>query len=162
MSDFRGARVEHEYTQSNQGPPERVFPLLCPVREAEWVPGWKYRLVYSRSGVAELGCVFLTPNDDGSDATWLCTEYDPAHFRVAYAWVTAGMVACQIRVRLEPAERGTTRAHIAYSYTGLSPAGNREVERFTSQWFGDKMRGWEAAINHYLGTGKLIAAAHWE
>ncbi len=162
MADFRGARVDHEYTQSNQGAPERVFPLLCPVREAEWVPGWKYRLVYSRSGVAELGCVFVTPNDDGSESIWQCTEYDPAHFRIAYDWVTAGMVACQIHIRLEPAEGGTTRAHIAYSYTGLSPAGNREVERFTSQWFGDKMRGWEAAINHYLKTGKVIAAAHWE
>ena len=162
MSEFRGNRVVHQFTQANLAPPEKVFPLLCPVREAEWVPEWKYRLIYSQSGVAELGCVFTTPNDDGSESIWLCTEYDPAHFRIAYAWITPGLVACQLLIRLEAGEGATARAHIAYSYTGLSPAGNREMERFTAEWFQAKMQGWEAAINHYLRTGKLLAAAHWE
>ena len=38
MADFQGKRVTREYIQTNCAPPERVFPLLCPVREAEWVP----------------------------------------------------------------------------------------------------------------------------
>jgi len=162
MPEFRGTRVTHHHTQTNQAPPEQVFPLLCPVREADWVPGWKYRLIYSQSGVAELGCIFTTPNDDGSESTWLCTEYDPARFRIAYAWLTPGLVACQIRIQLEPGPSGTTRSHIAYTYTGLSPAGNQEVERFTAEWFRIKMEGWEKAINHHLRTGKVIAAPQWE
>lgn len=162
MSEFRGARVVHHYTQSNQAPPEQVFPLLCPVREADWVPGWKYRLIYSQSGVAELGCVFSTPNDEGPESTWLCTEYDPAGLRIAYAWITPGLVACQLRIQLEPGPSSTTHAHIAYTYTGLSPAGNQEVERFSAEWFRTKMQGWESAINHYLRSGKVIAAPHWE
>lgn len=162
MAEFRGNRVAHQYTQSNQAPPERVFPLLCPVREADWVPEWKYRLIYSQSGIAELGCVFTTPNDDGSESTWLCTEYEPAHFRIAYAWITPDRVACQLRIQLEPGPSSTTRARIAYTYTGLSAAGNKEVERFTSDWFRAKMEGWEKAINHYLLTEKLISAPQWE
>ncbi len=162
MSEFRGTRVIHQHTQTNQAPPDKVFPLLCPVREADWVPDWKYRLVYSRSGVAELGCVFTTPNEDGSESIWLCTEYDAARFRIAYAWVTPGLVACHIQIQLEPAAGSTTCAHIAYAYTGLSPAGNKEVERFTTDWFRTKMEGWEKAINHYLRTGKVIAAPQWE
>jgi hypothetical protein len=160
MTDFRGARVVHQFTQTNQAPPEQVFPLLCPVREADWVPGWKYRLIYSQSGVAELGCVFTTPNDDGSECTWLCTDCDPAHFRIAYAWITPGLVACQITIQLEPGPSGTTRAHIGYTYTGLSPAGNQEVERFTPDRFRTKREGWEKAINHDLATGKVMTAAH--
>jgi hypothetical protein len=162
MPDFRARRVNHQYTQTNQAPPDKVFPLLCPVRESDWVPGWKYRLIYSQSGVAELGCIFTTPNDDGSESTWLCTEYDAASFRIAYAWVTPGQVACHIRIQLEPGPGATTRAHIAYAYTGLSPAGNKEVERFNQEWFRTKMRGWENAINHYLRTGKMSAAPQWE
>ncbi len=161
MSDFRGARVVHQFTQTNQAPPDKIFPLLCPVREADWVPGWQYRLIYSQSGVAELGCVFATPNEDGSESTWLCTDYDPVHLRIAYAWITSGLVACQIQIQLEPGPGGTTRAHIGYTYTGLSPAGNQEVERFTSDRFRAKMEGWEKAINHYLATGKVMTAAHW-
>jgi hypothetical protein len=52
MPFFEARRVSCEYTQTNDASPEIVFPLLCPVREAEWVPDWKYRMIYSQSGVA--------------------------------------------------------------------------------------------------------------
>jgi hypothetical protein len=162
MPDFQSARTTHEFTQTNSAPPEQVFPLLCPVREAEWVPGWQYRLIYSRSGVAEAGCVFTTPNDDGSETFWVVTEYEPAAFRVAFAWVWPGMVATQLRIALERNPQGATSAHIRYTYTGLSPAGNQEVARYDRAWFEKKMRSWEAAINHYLRTGKRIEAGAWE
>ena len=57
---------------------------------------------------------------------------------------------------------GHTSAVIRYTYTGLSIEGNREVERYDQKWFQHKMRSWEAAINHYLQTGKRIDAAEWE
>ncbi len=60
MTAFKGNRIVHEFTQTNPAPPSAVFPLLCPVREGEWLPGWQYRLIWSDSGIAELGCVFTT------------------------------------------------------------------------------------------------------
>ena len=160
--DFQGRRVTHEYTQTNSDRPEKVFPLLCPVREADWVPGWQYRLIYSQSGVAEAGCVFTTPNEDGSEIIWLVTEYDPAALKIAFVWVNAELVAAQISIRLEAKSAGETVAHIRYIYTGLSEQGNREVERYDAAWFCHKMQTWETAINHYLRTGKRIDAAAWE
>ena len=162
MTEFRGKRVSHQYIQNNVAPPAQVFPLLCPVREAEWVPEWEYRLMYSASGFAEAGCVFATPNPDGSETTWVVTEYDSTAFRIRFAWVNPGLVAAQIGIWLEAGSGEKTTAHISYTYTGLSAAGNREVERYDEKWFQDKMRSWEAAINHYLRTGKLIEAATWE
>ncbi len=162
MPEFHAQRVIHEYTQTNSAPPEKVFPLLCPVREAEWVPGWQYRMIYSQSGVAEAGCVFATPNDDGSETVWMVTDYDPSAFRIAFAWVNPGLVAAQIRIVLTRKPQGTTEALIRYTYTGLSPAGNKEIERYDREWFQHKMRSWETAINHYLRTGKIISAPGWE
>jgi hypothetical protein len=162
MDEFHGKRVTYEYTQTNLAPPAQVFPLLCPVREADWVPGWEYRLVFSESGLAEAGCVFVTPNPDGSQTTWVVTEYDSATFRIGFAWVNPRLVAAQIRIWLEANSTGTTIAHIGYAYTGLSAEGNLEVERYDQAWFRDKMQGWEAAINHYLRTGKMIDASAWE
>ena len=159
---LQGKRVTHQYTQTNIAPPETVFPLLCPVREADWVPGWQYRLIYSQSGVAEAGCVFITPNEDGSETTWLVTQYDPGAFKIAFAWVNPGLVAAQIMIRLEAKRTRETTAHIRYAYTGLSVQGNMEVERFGVAWFQHKMQSWEAAINHYLRTGRKIDAAAWE
>ena len=160
MARFEGKRVVREHVQTNPTAPEKVFPLLCPVREAEWVPGWEYRLICSKSGLAELGCVFTTPNEDGSVATWMAIEYEPPR-RVGFVWVWPQMVAARLRFELEPAG-GKTRLHARYEYTGLSEAGNKEVERYTEEWFAAKMKKFEAALNHYLTTGKMIAAGAWE
>lgn len=166
MTAFKGNRVVHEFTQTNPALPERVFPLLCPVREADWLPGWQYRLIYSDSGVAELGCVFTTPNPPGSaveeraaaETTWIVTEYDPAGFCIAYLWIDPGHVITELRIQLAPGGPGETRTHIRYRYTGLSAEGNRDLEQYTQPWFESKMQNWERTINHYLRTGKKIAA----
>lgn len=162
MADFHGTRVTHEYAQTNLAAAETVFPLLCPVREAEWVPGWEYRLIHSQSGVAEMGCVFTTPNENGMETVWVVTEYEPAAFRIAFAWVWPGLVAAQIRIALREKSAAVTEAQIRYSYTGLSAEGNREVARYDEGWFRNKMQSWEKAINCYLKTGALIGAAGWE
>ncbi len=157
MAQFEGKRVSHEYIQTNNAPPEKVFPLLCPVREVDWVPGWQYRLLYSQSGVAEAGCVFTTLNDDGTETTWIVTAYDPAAFRIEFAWVQPGMVAAQIGIVLTAKSNRQTSARIRYTYTGLSAAGNCEVEGYDQKWFEHKMLGWEEAINHYLRTGTKVS-----
>ncbi len=162
MAEFQGKRVIHGFTQTNVAASEKVFPLLCPVREAEWVPGWEYRLICSQSGVAELGCVFATPNESGPDTVWLVTEYDPAALRIGFAWVWPGLVATQLRISLRPKSQNVTEANIRYVYTGLSEDGNREVERYDEVWFCSKMQSWEKAINHYLKTGRLIDMGSWE
>jgi hypothetical protein len=159
MSTFNAKRVSHEYTQTNDAPPDNVFPLLCPVREADWLPGWKYTLIYSESGVAEAGCVFSTPNDAGPETIWLTTHYNPSAFTIAYAWVQPGMIAAQLRISLSPAPGGKTRAHIHFLYTGLSPAGNVALKRYGPEWFRSKMQNWEKAINHYLRTGEMLQPA---
>ncbi len=160
MADFQGTHAIREYVQTNNAPPEKVFPLLCPVREAEWVPRWRYRLVHSKSGFAELGSVFITPNEDGSETTWLTIEYEPPR-RIGFVWVWPQMAAARLRFELERAGN-ETHLHAHYEYTGLSEPGNAEVERYTDAWFGEKMKKFEAALNHYLATGKMIAAGEWE
>lgn len=173
MNSFKSYRIAHEYTQTNSAPPEKVFPLLCPVREADWIPGWRYKLVYSDSGVAELGCIFTTEDptveaakySSGSpeldpaapETTWICVDYDPAAFRIAYVWIKPARVATELRIQLTAADHGQTRSHIRFRYTGLSPEGNREVESYDRAWFEAKMRGWESAINHYLTAGQMIS-----
>jgi hypothetical protein len=163
MTAFTSYRIAHEYTQTNPAPPEKIFPLLCPVREADWVPGWQYQLIYSASGAAELGCIFTTPNSEGEpESTWITTVYDPVGFRVGFVWINPGRVASEILIQLTAAGQSETRARVRYRYTGLSPEGNREVERYDEQWFKEKMQGWESAINHYLLTGTIIASPGWE
>ena len=172
MSAFKSYRVSHEYVQTNPATPEQVFPLLCPVREADWLPGWQYRLIYSDSGVAELGCVFTTPNPPASPSgqplrpnqaasenTWIVTEYDPTTFRIAYVWINPGKIITELRIQLTSAEPGVTRSQICYRCTGLSEEGNRELRGYDRKWFEARLQNWETTINHYLRTGEKMPAA---
>jgi len=167
MTAFKSYRIVHEYIQTNPATPERVFPLLCPVREGDWLPGWKYRLVYSDSGVAELGCVFTTPNPPASGAhsgaasetTWIVADYDPAALRIVYVWINPGRIITELRIQLAAIEPGATRTHIRYRYTALSPEGNRELDGYNLKWFESRMQNWETTINHYLRTGTKMATS---
>lgn len=71
-------RVTREYTQRLSGAVEQVFPLLCPVREAQWIEGWDPEVVFTDSGIAEEDCVFITRDERGT-ATWTVTTYAPPH-----------------------------------------------------------------------------------
>jgi hypothetical protein len=104
-------------------PPADVFPLLCPVRERDWIPGWEADVLHSRSGVAELGCVFVTRPGEGRVA-WVVTRYEPPR-AIAFA-IFPGDRLETLLVELEPAGEGTELLW-SRAYTGLEPAGNEWI-----------------------------------
>jgi hypothetical protein len=151
-------RVRHTYTQTLEAPPVKVFPLLCPVREAEWVPGWRCDWVLSESGVAEPGCVFQTPGEEGLPAAiWLITEHDPLNLHVEMVKTTPAHSLTRLVIDLEPLYPDRTRADIAYEFTALSARGEVFVRSRTAEWYEGFMRGWESAMNHYLAHGQKIS-----
>ena len=156
MENFNAKQVSYTYTQTNDAPPEKVFPLLCPVREKDWLPGWEHRLIYSVSGLAEDGCVFSTPTATGGERTWMTTHFDPSSYTIAYAWVEPAMLAAQLRISLKPIPADKTHTHIRYIYTALSAAGNTAIAEYSPEWFQSRMQHWERCINHYLLTGTLL------
>ena len=84
-------RVEHSHTQHLQAPPEAVFPLLCPVREIDWVNGWEPNTIFTQSGLNESDCVFWI-EDKGVESIWTTTVWDPNNNRVEFLKVTPGLI----------------------------------------------------------------------
>jgi hypothetical protein len=145
-------RVTHSYTQSLDGPPGAVFPLLCPVLEREWVPGWDPGMVISESGVAERDCVFTTPEETPSgrrEATWVITEHDPVAGRVEMLKLTPGYLLTRLWIHVRPREGGSL-AEVTYRYTALGPEGEQYVASRTEAAYADFMRTWENALNDHL------------
>ena len=147
-------RVSRSYTQHLVAPPEKVFPLLCPVRETEWVNDWNPSLVLSNSGLAETDCVFVTPAVP-EDSLWVVVEHDPVDFRLGILKLIPGIVVCRITVSLAPEGDGGSRAEVTYSYTSLSSFGDRALGEFTEAHFNSFMETWENELNHFLQTGTL-------
>lgn len=146
-------RIRHTYRQRLHAAPSQVFPLLCPVREAEWVAGWDPVVVYTASGYAEADCVFITP-DEEAEAVWVVTEYDPDAYRLGFVKVTPGVLAVRIRIALREHADGQTEADVTYTYTALGEAGRAQVARQTEAAYGAFMQRWEAALNQHLAAAR--------
>lgn len=143
-------RVSRSHTQRISAPVKEVFPLLCPVREAEWIEGWEPEVVLTTSGVAEDGCVFVT-HDDERKAVWTVTEYDPPG-AIGFVKVESPVVT-RIRIDLDPADEGATAATVTYAFTALSAEGAPLVHSWTEDRYRGFMEDWESRLNHYLRTG---------
>ncbi len=125
-------RVSHTYTQRLIGEPSAVFPLLCPVREADWLDGWDPISVITRSGVAEPDCVFVTPATP-NDAIWYVTQHDPQRGFVEMLKITPLVTACRLTIQLRPIATGS-EATVTYTHTSLGPEGDAFVAAFTAEY----------------------------
>lgn len=154
---FTARRSSYSYRQSIHGAADQVFSLLCPVREAAWLDGWTYSMVWSASGVAEEGVVFTTPQDGEPDTVWVFTRHDPVGREIDFARFTPGSRICAVRLRVASAGPETSHVDISYAYTGLSDAGNAWIDAYTDREFLEMARRWERSMNHSLRTGtKLV------
>jgi hypothetical protein len=150
-------RVTRTYTQRLAAPPDAVFPLLCPVREADWIPGWDPRLVVSNSGVAEADCVFVTPAAMG-EAIWYVTRHEPQAGFVEMIRIAPAVTACRLTIQLRSTADGC-EVDVTYTHTSLGPQGDEFVASFTDDFYRRFMQEWEARLDHYLRHGSLLPAA---
>jgi len=161
MNPIDSGRVTRSYTQHIEARPELVFPLLCPVREADWLDGWigEVEMVHSQSGLAEEGCVFRTRVPGRPETVWMITRHDPVQGVVEFFRVTTGLVATRLRIEVEGRGDGSSSVHVTYTFTPLGPAGRAFVgENHSGDAFRDDMSWWQDSMNHWLRSGEILRA----
>ena len=157
MSEFRSKRISRKYKQINAGQPDKVFPLLCPVRESEWLPHFKAKVIYSSTGFSEDGAIFQTTHGDDEIITWIITKYN-LNSLIEMTYIIPNIKIVRINIYLVNHDKEHTETTIRYTQTGLTERGNAEVEKFTEERFNQQMENWEKAINYYLIHGKIISS----
>jgi len=153
---FSAVRKTLTFKQLNNATPEKVFPLLSPVKEKDWLDGWDYEMIYSNSGLIEKNCVFSTSNPDEMDTIWHVTQHNPEKFEVEFLRVAPKENVVRINIKLTPIENDKTEAEIVYQYTGLNKEQNEFINSGLESKFDKSMKWWEKSINHYLETGKML------
>ncbi len=153
---FQGKQKVLNFTQVNNGKRPEIFPLLCPVREKDWLDGWEYEMIYSKSGLAEENAVFTTPNEDGQSTVWQVTEYDSENYKIGFLRIRAGYEVVRIQIELTERADELTDSHISYRYTGLSEERNAFIENELESEFRESMEWWEKALNYYLKTNTCL------
>jgi hypothetical protein len=103
--------------------PQEIYPLLCPVREYEWIETWNCDMIRSQSGVNEKGCIFRTNFPGlGGPEIWVTSVFEPAE-RLEFV-KTSPCVASILQITLSPENNGT---HLTWTQTmtALNEDGNR-------------------------------------
>lgn len=154
-----GRRMDLDCMIHVDAPPREVFPLLCPERERDWIDGWDYEMIYSKSGYAEPGCVFATTFPPEGPTVWAFVEHVPDR-RVAIFRVSRDLIAIHWTMDLIEPEPGTTKIAMHWTVTGLSDTGNRFIDTQLNDRFNERMAWIEQCLVHYFRTGtKLLARA---
>jgi uncharacterized protein YndB with AHSA1/START domain len=148
-------RRNHATEMHLDAPPQRVFPLLCPVREYDWIDRWSCDIVYAETGVAELGGIFTTRSPEAGEEVWTISRYEPPH-AIEFVRVAAQVWVATLAFALEPEGTGGTVARTRRTYTALSGVGALEMERITPEVQDSWARDLERMLNHYLTTGEML------
>jgi hypothetical protein len=156
MSDFQAKRESVTYTHSIAAPPSAVFPLLCPVREHEWIDGWTCRMVYSESGVAENNCIFTTSFPRGFEETWVVSRYEPEHCVIQFVVLNPGMYVLKFDIALEPQGETSTLMRCTNTITGLNDQGNTFIDKYAERNGPERMGLLFKTLDHFCRTGTML------
>lgn len=157
---FQAARINKSWQQHVSGSPEQVFPLLCPVREYEWIPDWKSETVYLKSGHAEDGGVFVTNFPGRGPGTWVISRYEPPT-AIGFVIFYPDRLVERLDVTLAAGRAGGSQGgtHIRWdrTYTGLSEEGNRFLAELTGAPLEARMQRQLRLLEHFCATGQMLS-----
>ena len=106
----------------------QVFPLLCPTREADWIPGWHPELIYTNSGYAEENCVFRTKKSHSmNSSTWIFTDYKPNKY-IKFVKIDSDIIQ-HCRIDLVQNSNETITITFKTISTALNLEGNKILEK---------------------------------
>ncbi|MEN6349578.1 MAG: hypothetical protein ABFD08_09330 [Syntrophomonas sp.] len=154
---FKAKKVTRSHIVELQAASEVVFPLLCPVREEEWIPGWEeetYELVYSQSGFNELGCIFRTRYLYDTESLWTCIKYDEKRYEIEFLIYIKDVVIRTMNILLNKNTDGTCSARFGYTDTAISEKGNIMVDSFSDDECQRSVAFLGSMINYFLQNGK--------
>ena len=161
VEDFRartnGAKRRlAEFEKTFDTSPDKIFPLLCPTRERDWIPGWECELIYTESGYAEENCVIRTKDSSPlGSGIWVITRHEP-NSRFELVRVTPNLVI-QLEIKLIDNADGTTHTKWTALTTGITEQGNEIVKQMPDD---DEKHGFlMACLEHYLRTGEMLEPA---
>lgn len=158
MASTETTRVTRSHTLHIRAPAADVFPLLCPVREHDWIEGWNGEVFYSESGLVENNCVFASDLPGRGREIWTVSRYEPARYILEFVRMNPDTAVTKLNIALEETADGETHMHWQEVLTVIAPDGAAMLEGLTPEHFRHRMQRLEQILNHYCVTGEMLTA----
>ncbi|MCE1189576.1 MAG: hypothetical protein LWX56_10605 [Ignavibacteria bacterium] len=130
-----------------------VFPLLCPVREYEWIRGWNCDMIFSDSGYAEEFCVFTTHFADSREETWICTRYEPNN-RIQYTKFSDIKVT-RLDIQLISENKNSSEWQWSETYVSLRP-NDKEALMYSEDDIVQRLKRINRDLEYFLVNREML------
>lgn len=145
-------RTNYSFTGTWKASPNEIFLLLDPAREADWIPTWSAKILYSSDGYGEDKVIFETPeNSAAGEGLWTFTTYDKDH-KVEYVGFSPDKVT-HGSVTVIDNGNGTTSATWDITVTAITEEGAKKVAKLPKGVIPNAPA--EKLVKHFLDTGEL-------
>jgi hypothetical protein len=148
--DFAPKQFDRNGNISIRASLEDVFPLLCPKREEEWIPGWECETIWSRSGYNEEGAIFRTTKPYGTELYWNTLQYDIHHKVVDFLITAPQRYMFRFRIVIVDGSSGFLTLNFLQTFTSVSEEGNELLHQYQAEDFAGRLRNLGEFMNQYL------------
>jgi len=129
---------------------EEVFPLLCPKKEEEWIPGWECETIWSSSGYNEKGAIFRTIKPYGTELFWTTLQYDISSKVVDFLLTAPRLYMFRFKIEIHANGDGLLAITFTQVFTSISEEGNIFLRRYGSEDFEGRLKSLEEFMFRYL------------
>jgi hypothetical protein len=135
---------------------EEVFPLLCPKREEEWIPGWECETIWSNSGYNEEGAVFRTTKPYGAELYWTTLRYDIQSKIVDFLITAPHLYMFRFKIEIQEVGDGSLSITFTQVFTSISDEGNALLKGYEREDYKQRLKQLEHFMNSYLADNGNI------
>jgi hypothetical protein len=153
---FQPLQVKRDASIRVRADLDDVFPLLCPKREEDWIPGWQCETIWSQSGYNETGAIFRTTKPYDTELYWHTLQYDKAAKVVDFLITAPYKFMLRYRIQLTTESKGSLNLHFTQTFTAISKEGNQLLAQYKTEDFAGRLQALGELIGKYL-AGKCIS-----
>jgi hypothetical protein len=132
------------------------FPLLCPAREADWIPGWEADILHSDSkGYVSEKCIFRTVKTNPTgEGLWVFTGFKKNEY-VEFVRFQPNMI---LHAHIDARDNGdgTVTGTWEITASALTEPGNQEAENMKKMVKREQTM-LPKLIEYYLKKGKCLS-----
>jgi len=149
-------------------PAEEILPLACPVREYDWIEGWKCQLVHCPHGKNEEGVIFYekmsTPfllGSIGGKTKWTTIVFDPEDHKVHFNWANKHATALY-KMEFHPTNGNSTKLQLDLAYKIKNTKGQRKYDDRLEYKIGFMIEGLGIMLKYYCENKEILSTKNSE
>ena len=143
-------------------PVHEVFPLVCPVREYEWIREWKCKLIHCPNGKNEKDVVFKEKMSSpflmgpfGGKTTWTTLLHDTTDYRIHFRWDNK-ISSSLYKIEMFPTGKDTTKCVLDLVLNIKNEKGMKTINDNTKYKIEFLIAGLGSMLKYYCESGNML------